>query len=676
MLPAVADKIDRMGSDGRKKERKSSKKSKKTSKKSKKAKKSKKKRTKSTSSESDSSSEEERLTKSKRKTRKRIDDSESESTSSSDSESAGEWVEKSHPIESKSKPKAQPDDWMGGMMLPTYSKNAIQAKTSNKKDERKDIDSYDPSKSVRELNPYWKNGGEGLPTFQKPANDSDDSDGYAGNSKGLHGRQSSHKSAKYSNWRKKTESDSLSTKSQEKASSTSESSRSPSPESTREPPAQSNRSEFLTDQQMNELGAKILKAEIMGNDEMVDELRAKLERARQYRIENKEKILATNSEKRQNLNSAKSKHAAGQDEVLLTSMNSKGMSRPVTTGYSENDLWGGKSSRKRKQNKVETHSGGERVRYFADDDKHDIKQMVNDQYFAQCFMLTISNLFFAFQFEKEKFTTAAEHDREFASIAGKYKNPNDDLEDLFAENVCKQVDDKNLDRKERDRAIREHQKLARTLDTCDLCFDSPNMKKQQIVAMGSHVYLSLPWHEGLQTGQCIIAPLAHVACVTQLDEDVWAEIREFMKAIARMFAARKMDVIFFESARNLHRRPHLQVHAVPGSFEMAPFYFKKAIQEAEGEWTTNKQLINLTERDVRRAIPKGLPYFWVNFGMQSGFAHVIEDQERFPSNFAQEVIGGLLNLDPRYWRRPRKVLNIIPKVKQFADWWKPYDITK
>lgn len=285
-------------------------------------------------------------------------------------------------------------------------------------------------------------------------------------------------------------------------------------------------------------------------------------------------------------------------------------------------------------------------------------------------------LLIIFQFEKEKFSTADVNDKEFAEIAGKYKSSHDDLEDLFTEHVGKAANDKNSDRKERSRAIQESQKLGRSLELCDKCFDSPKMEKQNIVAMGTNVYLSLPWHEVLQTGQCIISSLAHVACVTQLDEDVWHEMREFMKAITRMFAARKMDVIFFESARNLHRRPHLQVHCVPGNFEMAPFYFKKAIEEAEGEWTTNKKLINLSERDVRRTIPKGLSYFWVNFGMDSGFAHIIEDQNRFPNNFAQEVIGGLLNLDPKFWRRPRKVTNLIPKVKQFADWWKPYDITK
>lgn len=281
-----------------------------------------------------------------------------------------------------------------------------------------------------------------------------------------------------------------------------------------------------------------------------------------------------------------------------------------------------------------------------------------------------------FQFEKEKFATAAEHDKEFANVVGKLKNPHVDLEDLFVENVRKQVDKSYLERKDRELAIIEHQKFARSLDACDKCFDSPNMAKERVVAIGTNVFLSLPWHEGLCTGHCIIAPSKHVACVTHLDEDVWEEMREFMRAVVRMFSARKMDVIFFESARNLHCRPHLQVHCVPGKFELAPFYFKKAIQEAEGEWTTNKQLLHLSERDVRRVVPKGLPYFWVNFGMQSGFAHVIENQEKFSNTFAEEVIGGLLNLDHRFWRRPRKVSNLNFKIKQFADWWKPFDFTK
>lgn len=375
MLPAVAKKIDKMSSGGSKKQEKTSKKLKKSSKKSKKHKKNKKKRH---TNDGDSSSEEERIVKKKKK---HYSDSENTSTSG-DSDSEDEWVEKKTVVDSKA--KREPDDWMGGMMLPTYSKNAVESKAFKNEDKRKDIDSYDPAKSVRELNPYWKDGGQGLPSFQKPINDSnDEDDANDGNAKRMHIRQSRQVSVRQSNWRKNTKAENLPTKMQTRSSSSSNSSRSSSPEDTKEPetqPAsvQTSRSEFLTDQQMNELGAKILKAEILGDDEMVEELRTKLERARQYRVEHKELFLAKSLERRQNLNSTKNKRNDDQEGIVLTSSNSKGLSRPVTKLHSENDLWGGASGRKTKKQKVETHSAGERVRYFADDDKYDIKQMVSD----------------------------------------------------------------------------------------------------------------------------------------------------------------------------------------------------------------------------------------------------------------------------------------------------------
>lgn len=162
------------------------------------------------------------------------------------------------------------------------------------------------------------------------------------------------------------------------------------------------------------------------------------------------------------------------------------------------------------------------------------------------------------------------------------------------------------------------------------------MEKQLIVSMGNQVYISLPWHEGLQVGHCMIIPMQHVACSTQLDEDVWNEVQDYRKAITRMFQSRKQDVIFFETVRYLNKSPHMAIHCVPNKdFELAPFYFKKAIQESEREWSTNKQLIQLKDKDIRRSVPKGLPYFWVHFGMEQGLAHVIEEQDRFPSNFAQ-----------------------------------------
>lgn len=57
--------------------------------------------------------------------------------------------------------------------------------------------------------------------------------------------------------------------------------------------------------------------------------------------------------------------------------------------------------------------------------------------------------------------------------------------------------------------------------------------------------------------------------------------------------------------------------------------------ECESEWSSNKKVVDLKGKNVRKAIPKGLPYFAVDFGMQPGYAHVIEEKRLFPNNFAQ-----------------------------------------
>lgn len=278
----------------------------------------------------------------------------------------------------------QRDDWLSGFSsISTFSKS--KESNDRKKEERKGIDAYEPGKSMRELNPYWKDGGDGLPkAFAKPKNDSDDDDDQ-GRRRSYHSRPSERQS----NWKKKTElTTSTTTKPQDRAprrepqkrsssSSSSNSSRSPSPspasKSTESSKAQASREDFLTDQQMNELGAKLVKAEIMGNDELATELKERLDRARKYRTEHKSEVLAKSFERRAG---GSQKKQDNEESVVLSTTNSKGMTRPVTKFKDDSDLWGGRAGRKAKKQKVETHAHGERVRYFADDDRYDIKQMV------------------------------------------------------------------------------------------------------------------------------------------------------------------------------------------------------------------------------------------------------------------------------------------------------------
>lgn len=66
-------------------------------------------------------------------------------------------------------------------------------------------------------------------------------------------------------------------------------------------------------------------------------------------------------------------------------------------------------------------------------------------------------------------------------------------------------------------------------------------------------------------------------------------------------------------------------------------FFQKALLDSESEWANNKKVVDIKGTDVRRSVPKGLPYFAVEFPPQGGFAHVIEDEKAFPRNFAHSV---------------------------------------
>ncbi|XP_054260957.1 CWF19-like protein 2 homolog isoform X2 [Macrosteles quadrilineatus] len=395
----------------------------------------------------------------------------------------------------------------------------------------------------------------------------------------------------------------------------------------------------LTDKELNELAAKLVKAELLGNQSLAEELKAKLSKAREAKA------------------NAPKDSGASKEVVILTHTDSKGFTRPVSLSEPSESSGG-----RRRGKKVETHTGGKRMRYFADDDKYSLQEM----------------------FQREKLNTVEDSNEVFAKLASKGIGRDDsarDMEDVFEETARVEEGEAQQKSRERNKAIEQSRRTAKTLENCQWCLDSRQMLKHLIVAIGSTCYLCVPPYQSLTDNHCLIVPRTHTPCATQLDEDVWTEIQDFRKALVQMFLTLDEDVVFFESARRLNQFPHMVLNCVPVPKEtgdMAPIYFKKAIQECEQEWSNNKKLVDLKGRDVRRAVPKGLPYFAVDFGLDSGYAHVIEDEQLFPLNFAQEIIGGMLDLDHSKWRKQRRQTfeEQSKKVIQLSKLWSPFDITK
>ncbi|XP_059502613.1 CWF19-like protein 2 isoform X2 [Stegostoma tigrinum] len=410
----------------------------------------------------------------------------------------------------------------------------------------------------------------------------------------------------------------------------------------------------LSEEEMNKLGAKIIKAELMGNLELASKLKDQLEDAR--KLNNQGQSHSTSSTAPKRIDNV----AANENqEVILVRSDESGRVWPVGASAESVRQKGGK----KKRQMIETHHEGERIRYFQDDDNLSLQDLVR----------------------QEKMTSAEDHNEKFSRLASKFLEKMDrdnyTLDDMFVSKAARSDQSGQDDERQRKKAILEHKRLANRMEKCPFCFDNPELPKHLIIAIGVKVYLCLPNYQSMTEGHCQIVPLQHHTAGTILDEDIWEEVQLFRKALVKMLEDKGLDCLFFETNMHLKKRFHMVYECIPVPKEvgdMAPIYFKKAIMEADEEWAINKKLVDLSTRNIRRAIPKGLPYFSVDFGLQGGFAHVIEDEEKFPIYFGKEIVGGMLDLEPRRWKKRirENFDDQRKKVLQFSHWWKPFDCTK
>ncbi|KAF7150452.1 hypothetical protein RHSIM_Rhsim02G0033400 [Rhododendron simsii] len=222
-------------------------------------------------------------------------------------------------------------------------------------------------------------------------------------------------------------------------------------------------------------------------------------------------------------------------------------------------------------------------------------------------------------------------------------------------------------------------------ERCKFCFENPNRPRHLVVAIANFTYLSLPHWQSVAAGHCCILTLQHESATRAVDNNVWDEIRNFKKCLIMMFAKQEKDVVFLETVMGLaQQRRHCLVECIPlpqDIAKQAPLYFKKAIDEAEDEWSqhNSKKLIDTSVKGLRGSVPKDFPYFHVEFGLNKGFVHVIDDEQQFKANFGLNLIRGMLKLreEDIYGRRKHDSEETQKQaVSSFARDWAPFDWTK
>ncbi|XP_057523779.1 uncharacterized protein LOC130803612 isoform X2 [Amaranthus tricolor] len=222
-------------------------------------------------------------------------------------------------------------------------------------------------------------------------------------------------------------------------------------------------------------------------------------------------------------------------------------------------------------------------------------------------------------------------------------------------------------------------------ERCIFCFENPSRPKHLVVAIGNFTYLMLPQFQPVAPGHCCIVTLQHEQGTRMVDDNVWEEIRNFKKCLIMMFKKQDQEVIFLETVIWLAtQKRHCLIECIPLPQDMAkeaPLYFKKAIDEAEDEWSQHnaKKLIDTSQKGLRASIPKNFPYFHVEFGLKQGFVHVIDNETDWKTSFGLNVVRGMLkSQDENMYRRRRYESIDIQKeaVAAFARDWEPFDWTK
>jgi len=319
---------------------------------------------------------------------------------------------------------------------------------------------------------------------------------------------------------------------------------------------------------------------------------------------------------------------------------------------------------------------GQRARYFKDDDDVDLDTLVKRTKYGDDHDDNLDKTVTANIMRKARFRAGdLDADAEYDHDAG--------LE--LTESRHKQGRAEQAVARERSRQVAAFNRQQKAEDACQYCPSNTRRPRHLTIAAGTAAYLMLPPRGRLVPGHCVIVPNDHAPSLRQVDDTVWTEVKNFIKCLIQMFAAQGKGVIFTETAMHLRSgRHHAVLDCVPVTqreLEKAPGYFKKAMVEAESEWSQHhaKAAIETNaKKGLRESIPPNFPYLYVQFGYGQGYVHPIDDEAKFDPQLGRQVLVGLLKLPPEEMHRRHKMESAATQqqwAREFIAQWAPYDWT-
>ncbi|TNN07927.1 CWF19-like protein [Schistosoma japonicum] len=407
---------------------------------------------------------------------------------------------------------------------------------------------------------------------------------------------------------------------------------------------------LVTNDDINSMAAKVMRAELESNFEKVQKLKANLEKLREAMRRGIKVRLHTVQKKK-----AFGSHVeSNQSRVIeLSRLNDRGDEIPVHI----RNLPGTSHVNNISLQRFKSHdSTGQRIAFFPEDNTNQkVADMIRD----------------------ERLHSASDMDLEFSKLAR--KNVEDEYSDAF---VKKRAHAEKEAIKCKQDAVSSYKRRVFAESKCLVCLE--RVPKYLIVSLGEKVFLSLPSYVSMTSGYCLLTPYEHVSSTTRLDEDAIKEIRHFKHQLTVMFEEKynKSGCVFIETASKSDAiRHHTQVECIPvpkDLYNSLPAYFKKALSEIGSEWDQNHRLITLKPggSGAYGAIPPKFAYLAVEFGTTNGgFARILDEEHEISSYSGREIVAGALDKEPRLWRKPKleNFDHLRQKVVTFENLWHSYD---
>ncbi|XP_053205451.1 CWF19-like protein 2 [Panonychus citri] len=386
--------------------------------------------------------------------------------------------------------------------------------------------------------------------------------------------------------------------------------------------------------ELNKLNAKIIKAELMGNQDLIQELKSQLEKLKkssdvQQSNQPSKSDQQVNQNSPDNLNKLTAQlmkaEMMGDLQRVAELRKQLGFNEDDNSDHDE-DLIVTQGSQLGPTNEPTRNAKLNQIAKKMSSDRLGLKQM----------------------FVSAKRGDVEDEAKLFIASSSKLINMDDEYEDVVRKGNKKR---KQEDREDRPKIIPDEPEEIE----CGHCVQK--VPRRLVIDKKSTVYLCLPPHEPFVDGHCYIRSVNHVRCSVEAEEDCITQIAELRQQLCLQAKAQKKSVVFIEMYLKKGRNKHFQIECFPIKKKYlsdCKMYFKKAILECEMEWSMNKKLVEIKDKCITKSIPKGLSYFWVSFGpTNDSFGHVIEEEQYFPKHFGYEVISGLLDIDRFKYTKPR-----------------------